>query len=410
MKNALDTNSALQDIRIIDLTTVVFGPYTTQTLGDYGADIIKVETPDGDGTRYNGPGPEPGMSAIYLGSNRNKRSIVLDLKTPEGREGLLALCDTADVIVHNIRPQKLDKLGLDSATLRRRNPRLIYAGLYGFGSQGPYSGNPAYDDIIQALSGAADLMLRQSGNSGYMPTLIADKIAAQMAVHGILAALFQRERTGRGQTIEVPMFEVVASFMLVEHYYARHWQAGELSSAAPDELGYPRLFAAGRAPYRTTDGHVCVMPYTERNWRQFLNAVGHGSLLDDPRFQSAAARMQHIADLLEIVKVVVGTNTTEYWLELCRKLDIPCAPVNRLEQLESDPHLQAVDFFQSRLFGDEGIFRFPRFPVCLEDSAVPVTLPPRLGEHTSEIIRELELSEDVRCALLSQVEKGASWQ
>lgn len=388
--------SVLDGIRIVDLTTVVFGPYATQTLGDYGADIIKVEAPSGDGTRYNGPGPEQGMSALFMGSNRNKRSIVIDLRTPEGREALLVLCDTADVFVHNIRPQKLERIGLDSAVLRARNPRLIYVALLGFGSGGPYAGLPAYDDIIQSLSGAADLVRRQTGVSGYMPTLIADKVAAQMAVHAVLAALFQRERSGKGQYVEVPMFEAVSSFLLVEHYFGQHWPEG-----AVPEAGYPRLFAPWRRPYPTIDGYVCVMPYTQRNWQDFLTEVGQGDLLLDARFATHATRMNHVAELLGVVAQVVATEATAHWLDLCARLDIPCAAVHRLEDLEGDPHLQAVDFFRSAPVGAAGSFHYPRFPIHLDDNLVSTRVPPRLGEHTNEILSGLTLSDHVRLAVLA---------
>lgn len=396
MEHTDRSSPALDGIRVIDLTTVVFGPYATQTLGDYGADVIKVEAPGGDGTRYNGVGPEPGMGAIFLGSNRNKRSIVLDLKTAAGRQALLALCETADVFVHNMRPQKLEKLGLSVTALHERNPRLVYAALLGFGSDGPYAGAPAYDDIIQALSGAADLMSRQSGQPVFMPTLIADKVAAQMAVHGILAALLRRERSGRGQEVEVPMFEAIASFLLVEHYYGRFWQ-GNGEEAGP--LGYPRLFAAWRRPYRTTDGYVCVMPYTERNWQNFLAEVGRLELLMDPRFSNATSRMHHIASLLQTVGEIVATQSTNHWLDLCRRHEIPCSPVNRLEDLEADPHLRAVDFFQTSHV-DLGRFRFPRFPVQLGGDRAALQLPPRLGEHTAEILNSLDLPDSVRRQIL----------
>ncbi len=380
---------ALAGIRVLDLSTIVFGPYASQTLADYGAEVIKIEAPRGDGTRYNGPAREPGMSALYLGSNRNKRSLVLDLKDPAAREALLALVDTADVFMHNIRPQALARLGLSGAMLLERNPRLVYVGLHGFGEDGPYAGAPAYDDIIQALSGAADLVLRQSGASGYFPTVAADKISAQMAVQAVMAALFQRERTGRGQTIEVPMFEVVTSFLMVEHFYGHHLE----TDAAPTQpMGYPRSLDASRRPYRTADGWACIMPYTDENWRRFFEAVERPDLSADTRFHDIAGRARHVADLLALTAAIVGERPTYFWLDLCTRLDIPCARINRLEDLEADPHLRAVGFFQTVEAPGGAPYRFPRFPVRMSDSAVAPTAPPRLGEHTAEILAGLGLA------------------
>ncbi|MGB6104183.1 MAG: CoA transferase [Pusillimonas sp.] len=403
MDNITHQGAALSGIRIIDLTTIVFGPYATQTLADYGADVIKVESPEGDGTRYNGPAPEHGMSSMFLGSNRGKRSVVLDLKSEAGRQALLALCDSADVFVHNMRPQKLERMGLGSEVLRARNPRLIFVALLGFGSDGPYAGTPAYDDIIQALSGTADLMQRATGKAGYMPTVMADKVAAQMAAHAMLAALFQRERTGRGQAVEVPMFEAVTSFVLVEHLYGGHWRPKQdfLPDSA-EELGYPRLFAAWRCPYKTADSYACVMPYTNENWRRFFHAINREDLLRDSRFQSIAGRTEHVEELLRIVGSVVVSESTEYWLRLCRKLDIPCSPVNRLEDLETDPHLSAVGFFQSLPLnsGSGEEFRFPRFALRLSDSRVTPSPPPRLGQHSEEVLSSLGLSDAVLAEVL----------
>src|SRR5205085_2911255 len=225
----------LTGIRILDLSTVVLGPYASQTLAEYGADVIKIEAPEGDSTRRTGPSNEPGMGAIFLGVNRGKRSVVLDLKQPAGREALVKLVDTADVLMHSIRPQKLAAIGLDPETLRARNPKLVYVGLHGFAEDGPYGGMPAYDDIIQGLSGCAGLMERQSGQPQYYPTIAADKTTGLVAAHAILAALFKRERSGEGSYVEVPMLESMVAFNLVEHFYGLHFEP------ALAEPGYPRL-------------------------------------------------------------------------------------------------------------------------------------------------------------------------
>ncbi|WP_342132384.1 CaiB/BaiF CoA transferase family protein [Hydrogenophaga sp. OTU3427] len=394
-------DAALRGVRVVDLTTVIFGPYATQTLADYGADVIKIETPDGDSTRFNGPAREKGMGSLFLGSNRNKRSVVLNLKQAAAREALLALTDTADVFIHNVRPQKLAGLGLSAEAMRARNPRLIFVGLHGFGDGGPYAGAPAYDDIVQGLSGAADLVQRQSGESRYFPTVAADKICGQMAVHAVIAALYQRERTGAGQVIEVPMFESMVSFLLVEHFYARHLSAqGDAQPARPEDLGYPRTLAPSRRPYRTADGHACVMPYTDENWRRFFEAIGQPGLATDPRFANITARTQNIAELLSLMAGILEKQSTAHWITLCEALDVPCAPVNRLEDLEQDSHLRAVGLFESVKDGAEGDYRFTRSPIKLGASVVPAAMPPRLGEHTAQVLGELGLAPELLKQLL----------
>lgn len=378
-------HGALGGVRVLDLTSIVFGPYASQILADYGADVIKIEPPEGDSTRCTGPQQEPGMAAIFLGINRNKRSIVLDLKQADARDALLALVDGADVLMHSMRPAKMARLGLDPQTLCARNPRLIYAGLYGFGEGGAYAGQPAYDDIVQGLAGVADITLRQGGTARYLPTIAADKTCGLVAAHAILAALFQRERTGRGQQLEVPMFESMASYLLVEHFYGRHLQD------APGPAGYPRVLAAWRRPYETADGLLCMMPYTDSHWRRFFEASGHGHLAGDPRFADIGARTRHIDALYEQVGAIVAHQGTAYWLDLCKRLEIPAAPVNRLDELEDDPHLRSVDFFVPLQSAAGHRYRFVRSPVRLQDSKVPAAMPPRLGEHTRQVLSQAGL-------------------
>lgn len=386
--------SALDGVRILDLTSVVFGPYASQILADYGADVIKIESPDGDSTRRTGPSQEPGMAAIFLGLNRNKRSIVLDLKQAAARQALLTMVDQADVLMHSMRPAKMAALGLDPDTLCARNPRLVYAGLYGFGAGGAYDGRPAYDDIIQGLSGVADLVDRQTGTPRYLPTVAADKTCGLIAAHAILAALFQRARTGRGQQLEVPMFESMASYVLVEHYYGRHL------ADEPGEAGYPRALTSWRRPCQTADGHVCLMPYTDTHWRNFFLAVDRPDLADDPRFSDISARTAHIGTLYESLADIVIRQGTAYWLALCERLEIPAAPINRLQDLEADPHLRSVDFFTALESASGSHYRFPRNPVRLQHSHVPAAIPPRLGEHTLDVLRQAGLDEARIAALL----------
>ena len=401
MKTDLSQPPALHGIRVIDLTTVVFGPSATQTLADYGADVIKVEGPEGDSTRFTGPALEEGMASLFLGSNRNKRSIVLDLKSEAGRLALSGLIDTADMLVHNIRPQKLAALGLAPDECCARNPRLIYVGLHGFGEDGPYAGLPAYDDIIQSLSGAADLCRRQTGTPRYMPTIVADKVAGQMAVHAALAALYQRERTGRGQFVEVPMYECVVQFLMTEHFAARHLVGPEDEDAQPrpEAFGYRRTLAEWRKPYATTDGHVCFMPYSDRNWRDFFAAVSLTHCIDDPRFATIARRTDHIELLYRMLVEVIAGESSDYWLELGGRLGIPCSRVNAMSDLEADPHLAAVGMF-GLLPGEGGsAMRYVRSPIRLAASEVPPRLPPRLGEHSAEILAELDLEPELVRAL-----------
>ena len=387
MKTNIPSPAALGSIRVLDLTTVVFGPYASQILADYGADVIKIESPGGDSTRHTGPAFEPGLSAIFLGINRNKRSLALDLKQAAAREALLALVDQADVFMHNIRPQKMAILGLDPETLRARNPRLIYVGLHGFGNGGAYQGQPAYDDTIQGMSGVADIMARQTGTPRYLPTIAADKTCGLIAAHAILAALFQRERTGQGQFVEVPMFEAMTSYMLVEHFYGRHLVD------ANEPAGYPRILSPWRKPYQTADGYICILPYTDSHWKRFFEGTGNASTAADPRFTDIASRTRHINELYELLGAIVLQRSTADWLELCARLEIPATRMNTLDDLEHDPHLQSVDFFVDVPDTAQNAYRFTRSPVRMEQSSVEPAMPPRLGEHTWEILSQAGLSD-----------------
>jgi crotonobetainyl-CoA:carnitine CoA-transferase CaiB-like acyl-CoA transferase len=368
----------LQGVKVLDLSSVVFGPLASQSLADYGADVIKVEPPEGDSTRHTGPSTEVGMSAVFLGSNRNKKSVMLDLKQPAGREALMALVAEADVFMHSMRPQKLAGLGIDPDTLTALFPRLVYAGLHGFAQGGPYAGRPAYDDVIQGMSGLSALMEQQGGEARYLPTIAADKTCALVATQAILAALFQRERTGRGCFVEIPMFETMVAFNLVEHLYGRHFEP-PLADA-----GYPRVLAPWRRPWRTADGHICMMPYTTQHWQRFFTEVGEPALAADPRFANMAARTQHIGELLALAGGFVAHGTTAHWLATCDRLEIPAAPIGRLDDLPDDPHLVATGFFAKLQDPQMGTLRFPGVPVKFDGVRPPVRMPPRLGEHTRE--------------------------
>lgn len=375
----------LNGIRVLDLSSVIFGPLASQILADYGAEVVKIEPPEGDSTRQTGPATEPGMSAIFLGANHSKQSVVLDLKQKAGRDALQAMIANADVLMHSMRPQKLPSLGLDPAQVRQSHPRLVFANLLGF-LQGPYQGRPAYDDVIQGMSGLADLMARQTGETRYLPTIAADKTCAHVAAHAILAALLQRERNGQGCVVDIPMFESMVHFNLVEHFYGQHFEP------ALAEPGYPRVLAPWRRPYQTTDGHVAMMPYTNSHWLRFFEAVGEPEHIRDPRFVDMASRTRHIAELLQIVSRLVAQHDTAYWLALCDRLEIPAAPVRRLEDLPQDPHLQATGFFETLHDPAMGQLRFTATPVRFNGQRHPVSLPPRLGEHTRTQLQAAGLS------------------
>lgn len=370
----------LNGIRVIDLTTVAMGPLASQWLGDFGADVIKIESPAGDSTRQTGPTIEAGMAAMFLSTNRNKRSVVLDLKQAEGRDALARLIDGADVFMHNIRPQKLAKLGLEPERLIERNPRLVYAGLHGFGEAGPYGGRPAYDDIIQGLSGCAELMRLQTGAPQYFPTITADKTTGLIAAMAILAALTGRAASGRGSIVEIPMFECMAAFNLVEHLYGRTF------SPPRGETGYPRVLSPHRRPYPTSDGYICMLPYTDAHWRAFFEEAGAIRHIEDPRFATIAARTAHIDELYALAAELIAHHPTGHWLAACDRIGVPAAPVLSLDEMVDDPHLDAVGFFSTLHDPAMGEVCMPGVPILFDGERPPVALPPRLGEHNREVL------------------------
>jgi crotonobetainyl-CoA:carnitine CoA-transferase CaiB-like acyl-CoA transferase len=383
----------LHGIRIVELTSIVLGPWACQLLADMGADVVKVEAPRGDSNRALGASRTPGMGALYLTCNRNKRSLVLDLTKPAARDALLRLVATADVFVHNNRPQVMTKLRLDYADLRNVNSRLIYCGAYGYSKKGPYGRSGALDDSIQAVSGMAMLNV-ETGGPRYMPTIVADKTTAITAVYGILAALFHRERTGEGQELEVPMFETMVSFLMAEHQWGMTFDP---PLGAP---GYTRMM--NRRPYKTRDGYIAILPYLDAHWTTFCERAGRRDLLEDPRFANLASRLQHIAETYAETEKIVATRTTQEWLDLFAGTSIPTVRVNRLEDLPHDPHLEAVGFWSFVEHPTEGRLRAPAFPVNF--SATPADIrrhAPRMGEHTVEVLREAGLSDaeiDALCA------------
>ena len=379
----------LVGVRIIDLTSVMMGPYATMILADYGADVVKVESPDGDIVRAIPPMRSPGMGAMFLQGNRNKRSIALDLKHPAGRDALLRLVATADVFVHNVRPAAMARLRLGAADLLARNPRLVYASLHGFGESGPYAGKPAYDDLIQGLTALPALVGQITGEPRYSPATLADRIVGLNAVHAILAALLYRDRTGEGQAIEIPMFETMAQFVLGDHMSGRSFEP----PLGPP--GYARLLTAHRRPYRTRDGHVCVLIYNDKHWASFFDALGEGCPeAQDPRFRSLAGRVANYDLVYKWLADLLAARTTAEWLALFEKADIPSGPMHDLDALIDDPHLAAVGLIQTIDQPGDGEVRLVGPAATWSRTPPSIDAPaPRLGEHGAEILREAGFAE-----------------
>jgi crotonobetainyl-CoA:carnitine CoA-transferase CaiB-like acyl-CoA transferase len=384
----------LHGVKIIEMTSVVLGPWACQMFADMGADVVKIEQPRGDSNRTLGAAAHPGMAALYLTCNRNKRSLVLDFRQPGAREALLEMVKGADVFVHNNRPQVMTKLGLDYADMKAVNPKVIYCGAYGYSKKGPYGALGALDDSIQAASGIAMLNKLVLGEPRYLPTVVADKTTAITLVYGVLAALFHRERTGEGQELEVPMFETMVNFVMAEHLWGMTF---EPPKGPP---GYTRLMSKQRKPYPTKDGYIAILPYLDAHWEKFCRLTGHPELIDDPRFCKLADRVRNIDLTSSTTAEIMATKTTAEWIRIFDKSGVPTIVVNTLEDLATDPHLNATGFWKFYEHPTEGRLRMPSFPVNF--SATPADIrrhAPSLGEHTSEILREAGLSDAQIAAL-----------
>jgi crotonobetainyl-CoA:carnitine CoA-transferase CaiB-like acyl-CoA transferase len=378
----------LKGLRILDLTTVILGPYGTQILGDLGAEVIKVEPPEGDSMRPVAPLAAPGISAIYANFNRNKRSVALDLKTTAGKAALEKLIGTADVFVHNMRQEAMDKLGFTFRAVREANPRIVYAAAVGFGRHGRYAGKPAYDDVIQAASGFAGLFEMRDGTPLYAPSIAADKVSGIHLAYAVMAALIYRERTGEAPGyVEVPMFELMAAFSLCEHM-------GAATFAEDGKVGYVRVLSPGRRPYRTRDGWVGVLPYSERNWTKVLIEIGRPDVTELAWFRDATERSRRVDELYDILAEAMPARTTAEWLATFQRLDIPHAPVRSPQGLLSDPHLDDVGFFACNFSDETPVKRTLRQAVNVEDVATAPDLAPRpLGADTEAVLREAGCSE-----------------
>lgn len=376
----------LADVRILDLTTVVMGPFATQILAELGADVIKIEAHEGDNMRHVGPLRTPGMGHLYLHLNRGKRCLVLDLKQAEGRDALLRLVQRADVLVYNVRPAAMARLGLSYEALRALNPRLLYVGCYGYSERGPYAGRAAYDDLIQGATGVPGLSAEDGVQPRYAPINLADRVTGLHVVYAVTAALYRRERSGHGQAVEVPMFESVAHLVLGDHLAGLSWEP----PIGP--TGYPRL--EHRRPYATSDGYLCVLVYNDKQWRSFLEAVSRPELLRDERFASHGNRAKHIGEIYEILAQILRTRSNAEWEALLQRADIPFARMNSVADVVADPHLNASGFFTLEDNPMEGAVRVMRTPTDWSESPPGRLSPaPQLGQHSAEVLREAGYTE-----------------
>ena len=375
----------LKGVRIVELTSVVLGPWACQMLGDLGAEVIKIEPAEGDTNRNLGPHREhKDMSSLYLTCNRNKQSVVLDLKSEKGKEVALKLVETADVLIHNFRPQAIERLGLGYSALKARNPKLIYCGTYGYSKTGPYGDKGALDDSIQAASGVAMLQAMVEGEPRYLPTIVADKTTALFVVQAVLAALFHRERSGEGQEIEVPMFECMVSYVMTEHLWG-------LTFEPPiGEAGYTRLMSKHRRPYKTKDGYLAVLPYWDNHWKTFCEAVDRPDMLADPRFVNMRERLKNIDASYAATADVIATRTTQEWIDLLGDTNVPMMVVNTLNGLIDDPHLKASGFWKLIEHPTEGTIRMSKPPINFEKTPAEIrSLAPRLGQNSVEVLRSV---------------------
>ena len=383
-------SAPLEGIRVVEMTSVVLGPYACQMLGDLGADVIKIEPPGGDTNRNLGPHRNHrDMGSLYLTCNRNKRSVSLDLKSERGRNAALDIIKTADVVVHNFRPQAMQRLGLDYPAVQAVNPQVVYCATYGYSRKGPYGNKGALDDSIQAASGVAVLQSMVEGEPRYLPTIIADKTTAMVVVQSVLAALFHRERSGEGQEIEVPMFESMVSFVMTEHLW------GQTFEPPIGTAGYVRLMAKHRRPYKTRDGqYLAVLPYWDNHWRTFCELAGRPELAEDERFIDMATRLQNINESYRVTGEIIASRDRADWLALLGETNVPMMVVNSLDDLIDDPHLVESGFWQEAEHPTEGRVRMSSPPMNFGRTPASIrAMAPRLGEHSQEILREAGLDQ-----------------
>ena len=386
----------LAGIRVLDLTMNILGPLAAQILGDMGADVWKVEPPDGDTLRGIGKGRNPRMGPLFMHLNRNKRSIALDLKSAAAKDVLARLVGRADVLLHNMRPQALDRLGLSYADAARINPRIVHCGAFGFGQGGPYAARPAYDDLIQGAVGLPILQAEPGREPRYVASAVVDRAIGMALASAVGMALFARERTGRGQAVEVPMYESMVQLVWSDHLF------GETFVPPTGSAGYPRMLDPERRPYRTVDGYISVLIYTDRHWARFFEAIGEPEMARDPRYSTITGRTEHIGWLYAFLARTFVSRTTDEWMELLTQTDIPAAPLLTAASLLTDEHLQATGFLRQVEHPTEGTIRSFGIPSSWSDTAPEIVRQaPRVGEHTVEVLRELDYSAAEVDGLLS---------
>jgi len=385
------SGGSLEGVRILDLSSVVVGPLATQILADHGADVIKVESPAGDiGRTLAGRGRTEGMSGKFLHLNRNKRSIVLDLKKPAGLAALMRMLKTADVLLWNVRPESMARMGLGYDAVRAVNPRIIYCGMFGFGQDGRYKDKPAYDSIIQGASGVAALHQRVSGTPRYVPYVMADRTVGLIAVQMILMALFRREKSGEGQAIEIPMFENMVTQVMTEHMYLATFDPHLVAQGdAANAYGDPRVLDPENRPIPTGDGYVCISANTDAQAFALFAAIGRPELKDDPRFCSVGARFRNVAAFFSIRAEGMKQKTSAEWLEIFDRMDVPAAPYHTLETLQQDPHLMDAGFFERVEHPTEGsIWNMRPANKMSAGHRRDFSPAPKLGQHTRELLGE----------------------
>ena len=386
----------LEGIRVLDLTSVVVGPSCTLRLADYGAEVIKLEPPEGDVLRtLGGPSPSGRMSGKYLHFNRRKRAICLDLKKPGGLDALYRIADTCDVVVSNMRPEALGRLKLDAASLRARRPGLIHCTITGFGPGGEYRGRAAYDTVVQGVTGIAGLTARRDGKPAYVPLLICDHVTGEITAGAIMAALVRRGRDGQGASLEVPMHETMAAFMLTEHLGPASF------TPALGQAGDSRVLDPGNYPLPTADGWIAVTPNTDAQVRGFLTAIDRADLIEDPRFRSVADRFRNAREWYAFRgQALLGRPTAE-WLDLFAKADVPAMRCHTLETIADDPHLSAVGLLVEETHPSEGPIRSIR-PTVLEDGVprAPGAPARAQGADTRAVLEEAGLDETAIAALV----------